>query len=225
MRRHIGGHADGDTACAIDEQIGEACGQHRRLTPRTVIIVREVDSVLVEIVQQHVGDACQARLGVTHGRRRIGIHRSEIALTIDQRHAKRPVLRHSRECIVDRGIAVRMVVAHRVADDLGALAIGPPGDEAAFLAGEQDTPVYRLQSVAHVGQGTADDHAHRVIEIACLHFLDDVDTAVITRRCGRNYGLNVVAQGGPDPLVAWRARPRFSIKSLSLDHGAAIGHR
>jgi hypothetical protein len=35
--------------------------------------------------------------------------------------------------------------------------------------------VDRLQAVAHIGQGARHDHAHRVIEVARLHLVDDVD--------------------------------------------------
>jgi hypothetical protein len=31
--------------------------------------------------------------------------------------------------------------------------------------------VHRLQAVAHVGEGPADDHAHRVVEVGRAHLL------------------------------------------------------
>ena len=58
------------------------------------------------------------------------------------------------ERLVDRGVAVRVVFAHDVADDLGPLAVGTPGDEAASWRVE-DLAVDRLQPVAHVGQARA----------------------------------------------------------------------
>ena len=194
VRRDIGRHADRDAARAVDQQVGEARGQDGGFAARAVVIVREIDRVLVEIVEQHVGNARQPRFGVAHRGGRIGIHRAEIALTVDQRHPQRPVLRHPRERFVDRGVAVRVVVAHHVADDLGALAIGTPGDEAAFLAGEQDASVDRLQTVAHIGKRARHDHAHRVIEIAGLHLIDDVDAGVAAA-CGSGFeNVGVVAQ-------------------------------
>src|SRR5439155_22814278 len=44
---------------------------------------------------------------------------------------------------------------------------------AAFMRGVEDATVDGFQAVAHVGQRTADDHAHGVIEIGALHLLDD----------------------------------------------------
>ena len=90
---------------------------------------------------------------------------------------------------------MRVVVAHHVADDLGALAIGASGDETAFLAGEQDAPVYGLQTIAYIGQRTADDYAHGVIEIARFHLIDDVDARVIvTAGGGGIQNVDIVGQ-------------------------------
>ena len=145
----------------------------------------EVDRVAVDVAEQEVGDLGEPRFGVAHGRRRIGVHRAEIALAVDQRHAHRPALGHPRERVVDRAVAVRVIFTHDVADDAARLAVRPSGDIAGFLAGVEDAAVDRLQAVAHVGQRAADDHAHRVIEVAGLHLLDDRDrrdVAVARRR-------------------------------------------
>ena len=48
VRRHVGGHADGDAGGAVDEQVGVGRGQHRRLELRVVVVGDEVDGVLVE---------------------------------------------------------------------------------------------------------------------------------------------------------------------------------
>ena len=50
---------------------------------------------------------------------------------------------------------------------------------ARFLHGKQDAAVHRFQPIAQVGNGTADDHAHRVIEVGRLHFIDDVDLGAV----------------------------------------------
>jgi len=46
--------------------------------------------------------------------------------------------------------------------------------------------MHRFQSVAYIGQRAADDHAHRVIEVARLHLINDVDALVLTRRTGES---------------------------------------
>ena len=175
VRRDVGRHADRDSAGAVDQQVREAGREDLRLALRGVVIGLEVDRVLVDVAKQEIGDLRQPRLGVSHGRRRIGVHRAEIALAVDQRHPHRPVLRHPREGVVDRLVAVRVIFTHDVADDAARLAVRPPGDIARFLAGVEDSAMDRLQAVAHVGQRAAHDHAHRVIEVARLHLLDDRD--------------------------------------------------
>ena len=150
VRRDVGRHADRDAARAIDEQVGEARGQHLRLMFRRVIIGLEIDRILVEILQQGARHLCQARFGIAHRRRRIGVHRPEIALAVDQRHAHRPVLGHARQRVVDRAVAMRVIFTHHLADQAGGLAIGAVVDEPRFLRGEENAAMDRLQSVAHV---------------------------------------------------------------------------
>src|SRR3712207_8486064 len=49
------------------------------------------------------------------------LFRSEVALPVDQRLGHREVLRQADERVVDRRVAVRVVLAHHVADDARAL--------------------------------------------------------------------------------------------------------
>ena len=96
MWRHIGRHAHCNTACTVDEQVGEAGREDSWLLQRAVIVIREVDSVLVEIIEECVRHSCKSRLGVAHASRWIRVHRPEVALAIDQRNTQRPILCHPR---------------------------------------------------------------------------------------------------------------------------------
>ena len=84
VRRNIGRHADGDAAGAVDQQIGETRRQHHRLMFAAVVIGLEVDGVLVDVVDQRQRRPRQPAFGVAHGRRRIAVDRTEIALPVDQ---------------------------------------------------------------------------------------------------------------------------------------------
>src|SRR3546814_4700972 len=66
-----------------------------------------------------------------------------------------------------------MVLAHDVADDARRLAVGAVVLETGLLHGKQNAPMNGLQAVAHIGQGAAHDHAHRVIEVGGPHLLFD----------------------------------------------------
>ncbi|MCY1171370.1 hypothetical protein D9M73_114790 [compost metagenome] len=181
VRRDVGRHADGDAARAIDQQIGETRRQHRRLALGPVIVGHEIDGVLVDVLEQRTRDLGETRLGIAHGRGLIGVHRAEIALAVDQRHAHRPVLAHTDQGFVDRAVTVRVIFTHRVTDDAGAFAIGPVINEAAFRRRPQDTAVDGLQTITNIGKRARDDHAHRIVEIARLHLVDDRDRGNVGR--------------------------------------------
>jgi hypothetical protein len=49
----------------------------------------------------------------------VSVDRSEVALAVHQHVAHREVLRHAHDGVVDRLVAVRVVLADHVADDAG----------------------------------------------------------------------------------------------------------
>ncbi len=89
----------------------------------SVVVVLEVDRVLVEVVEQRCASSPCA-LGVAHGRGHIAVHRAEIALAVDQRVAQGEFLRHADHRVIDRLVAVRMVLTEHVADEARRLAVG-----------------------------------------------------------------------------------------------------
>jgi hypothetical protein len=176
MGRHVGGHAHGDAARAIDEQQRNLGGEHRRLLHRIVEVVRPVDRLLVDVGHHLVGDLAHTRLGVTHRRRRVAVHRTEVALTENQRIPQRPLLRHAHHGIVDRRVAVGVELTEHVAHDTGRLTRRFIGIEPQFGAHVvQNTAVHGLQTVARVRQGARNDDRHRVVDVGRFHLLLDVD--------------------------------------------------
>ena len=176
VRRHVGGHAHGDAAGAVDDQQRNLRGQHRGLGDRIVEVERPVDRLLVDVGHHLVGDLLHTGLGVTHGGRRVAVHRSEVTLAVDQRVTHRPVLGQTHHGVVDRRVAVGVELTEYVADDTGRLTGGLVGVEVELRAHiVEDAAVYGLQSVAHVGQCARDDDRHRVVDIRRLHLLFDID--------------------------------------------------
>ena len=187
MRRDVGRHADGDAAGAVDQQVWEARRQHNRLFHALVVVGLEIDGVLVDILDQRVRRLRHAHLGVAHRRRRIAVHRAEVALAVGQHQPHREVLRHAHHGVVDRRVAVRMVLGHDLADDARRLAVRLVGGIAGALHAEDDAPVNRLQAVAHIGQRARHDDAHRVVEVGAFHLLFDRDRLDVELR--RAYGI------------------------------------
>ena len=202
VRRDVGGHADRDAAGAVDQQIGEFRRQHPRLAERAVVVVLIVDRVLVEIVEQQLRDLGQPRFGVAHRGRRIAVDRAEIALAVDQRHAHGKVLRHAHHGVVDRLVAVRVILTDDVADGARRLPIRLVPLEAVLVHAEENPAMHRLQAVARVRQRTRHDHAHGVIEIRALHLVENGNGADIRGR-GRLPRLPVVGIGQRQNPVCW----------------------
>ena len=175
VRRDAGGHAHRDALGAVDQQVREAGRQDDRLGGVARVVGDEVDGLLVDVPQHLHGEVLQPALGVPVGRRRVVARRAEVALRIDQRVPHRPRLRHPHEGVVERRVAVRVVVAHDVADDAPALHVVAVRAEARVVHAVEDLAVHRLEPVAHVRQRPADDDRHRVVDVAALHLRLDVD--------------------------------------------------
>ncbi len=123
MRRNIRRHADGNARCAVEQQQGNARSQHRRLCQRFIIVGNEIDGLFFQIGHHLVGNARQAAFRVTHGRGRIAVNRPEVALAVHQHVAQRKILRHAHQRVINRRVAVRMILTHDIADDTGAFLV------------------------------------------------------------------------------------------------------
>ncbi len=136
VRRDAGRHADRDPAGAIGQQIGEQAGEDLRLLLLAIIGRLVIDRAFVEPGHQPLGGPRQPRLGVAVGGGIIPVDIAEIALPVDQRIAQRPFLRQPHHRVIDRLVAMRMILADHVADDAGAFLVGRrPG-----RAGEAASP-------------------------------------------------------------------------------------
>ena len=171
VRRDVRGHADRDARRAVDQQVREARRQDVRLLARLVVVRAELDGVRVDVAEHLRGEPRQARLGVPHRGRSVVVDRAEVALRVDQRVAHREVLAEPDQGVVDRRVAVGVVVPHDAADDVRALAVRAPGLEPGVVHRVEDAAVDRLEPVAHVRQRAAHDHAHGVVEVGGAHLL------------------------------------------------------
>ena len=171
VRRDVRCHADGDTGRAVDEQVREPARQDDGLDLRAVEVGHEVDGVFVDVAHHLRCDASHTSLGVTHCCRAVTVDRSEVALAVNERGADREVLGEAGQRVVDRLVAVRVVVTHHFTDDRRALAVRTRRPEAELVHREDDAAVDWLQSVARVWERAANDHAHRVIDVRRAHLV------------------------------------------------------
>ena len=168
VRRDVRGHAHGDARRAVHQQVRDAGGQHHRLLLRAVVAGPEMDGLLLDLEEHFVRQPRQPAFGVAHGRGRVAVERPEVAGAVDQRIAQREGLRHPHERLVDRRVAVGVVVAHHVAHDLGALAVLRGSRQVLLPHRVENAALHGLQSVTHVRQRARRDHRQRVIQVSRL---------------------------------------------------------
>ena len=164
--RDVRRHADGDAGGAVGEQVREGRRQHHGLALGAVVVVAEVDRVLGEPFEQRRGGGGHPRLGVALGGGVVAVDVAEVALAVDERIADVEVLGEAGEGVVDRLVAVRVVGAHHLADDLRALAEGAVRVEAQAAHAVEDAAVDGLQAVAGVGQRPVHDRRQRIGQVA-----------------------------------------------------------
>ncbi len=211
MRRDVGGHADGDARRAVDQQVGNAGGQDDRFDARAVVIGAFADGPLVDLGQQFAADGCEAALGVAHGRGGVAVERAEVAAAVDQRMPHGEGLGHADQGVVDGGVAVGVVIAHDVADDLGALSVAGVGGESLLPHRVEDAALHGFESVAYVGQSPAGDDGECVVEIALA--------------CGGVQGDGVGAEVVVAVVVAVRvsAGGRHGFGSVAVEEAGVVG--
>ena len=175
VRGHVGGHAHRDARCAVHQQGRDARGHHRGLFQGVVEVGAQVHRLLVQVGEHLLGDLLQARLGVPHGGGAVPVDAAEVALAVHQRVAQAPVLGHAHHGVVHAAVPVRVVLPEHLTHDPGALLVRTVAEHAQLLHAEQHPPVHRLQTVAHVGQGPAHDHRHRIVDVGGAHLVLDVD--------------------------------------------------
>ena len=122
MRRNIGGHADRNPGGPIGQQVGERGGQNDGFLQGAVVIVPKINGVFGQPFQQRLGGLGQPRLGIATGGWVIAVDIAKVALAIHQRIAHVEILRQPGHRIVNRHVAMRVIIAHHIAADLGRFA-------------------------------------------------------------------------------------------------------
>src|SRR5437588_413129 len=88
-----------------------------RLCGGIFVVVRvEADCLLLDVGEDFRSDLRHTRFGVAHRGGGVAVNRAEVALAVNERVAHREVLRHANDCVVNGGVAVRVILADHVAD-------------------------------------------------------------------------------------------------------------
>ena len=68
---------------------------------------------------------------------------------------------------------MRVVFAHRIANRARRFAVRFVMRVADLMHRKQNPAVHRFQAITQIGNGPADNHAHRVIQIGRFHLIND----------------------------------------------------
>src|SRR3990170_7090045 len=171
MRRHVSGHADRYAGRTVDEKIRERGGHDPRFFKRAVVVDPEIHGLFFYVREKLSADPRHPDFGVTHGRRRIAVNRTEVALSVHERVTERKVLHHPRYGVVHGRVAVWVVFAYDVSDHARGFFIRLVPLDTHLVHGEDYAPVHGFESVADVRQSPSYDYAHGVIEVGFLHLV------------------------------------------------------
>ena len=146
----VGGHAHRNTARAVNEQIGQARWQHQGFFFRAVVIGAEINGFFVNVAQHFVGNFGQSDFGVPHGGGVVAVYRAKVALSVHQHMAHRKVLRHTDDGVVNRLVAVRVVLTNHVTHNTRRLFVRAVPVVVELVHGKQHSAVHRLEAVSCV---------------------------------------------------------------------------
>ena len=170
------------------------CPARRRSGTKSTVSSFRSSSISAAI-RRHTG------FRIPHRRRRQPGDRPKVPLLVHQHVADVPLLRHPHQRRIDHALAVRVVVAARVAGNLRAFHAARPSAKDSGRSSRPESAAATASAVANVGQCPADDHAHRVRQIAILKLLLDRQ-------------LDQPAAAFPPARPVWRRRQdRASVRS------------
>ena len=153
VRRNVRRIPTTDSGASVDKQVWKASGQDDGFVFFVVKVGDEIHGVLVDVLQQHFGDARQTGFGITHRGRGIAIDRSVVSVHVDQGHVRFEVLGQANHRFINARVAVGVIFPHDFPDDAGGFLVRFVAHHAHFVHSIQNASLNGFQSVFDVGQG------------------------------------------------------------------------
>ena len=173
VRGYVCGQTDGYAVCAVDQQIGIPAGQNVGLEQAVVEVERKGNGLLVDVAQKLERERLQPGFGISHRGGGVAVHRAEVAVPVDERHAHVEILRHAHHGVVDGAVAVGVILAHAVADDARGLFVRLVGGEPHLGHGVEYAPLNGLEPVLHAGQGAVKNYEFGIGQHGLRHHVLD----------------------------------------------------
>ena len=173
--RDIGSHTHGNTVTAVYQQVRNLGRHHGRLLEGVVEVVHHIHCLLVEVVHDVLTHLRESALRVTHRRRRVTIHGTEVTLSVDEGVTHVPLLTHTNQGTIYRRVAVRVVLTEHLTYHARTFLIRFVTGVSNTEHTVKNTAMHRLETIAHIREGTSHDHRHRIVDVTRLHLLLNVD--------------------------------------------------
>ena len=158
VRRHVGCHTYCNTCGSVTKEEREFGREDCRLLHGLVEVGDHIHSLFVDILHHLLGKLCHLGLGVSVGRCRVAGNGTEVSLWGYDCVALCKVLSQADQCVVDRCIAMGVVLTQHIADYLGTLTGRPAVHQMQLVHCVQDTAVNRLKTVPHIRQRSLNDY-------------------------------------------------------------------
>ena len=198
VRRNLGRHPHCDAVGTVHQQTGHDGGKNLRLYRLAVEVGVEVDRAPVNVLHHGDGELRKPCFRVPVGGRRVPIHRTEIAFSVNQRMPLIESLGEPYERVVDRSVPVRVVLLEDLPDDSRAFGKGAGREQTLPEHRVENPALPRFQAVPDIRERAPDDHRHGVVHVGLRHFGLDVLDALIARpphrtvvTSGRSRGVRI----------------------------------
>ena len=123
MGRNIGGHANGNPRGSVYKKIWKTAWKNTGLLFCLVKVGNKVNRILIDVRKKLHGNLAQTRFRVTHGRRSVSVHGTEVSMAVHQNMAHGPGLGHIYQRPVNGTVSMRMIFTHGITDDTGAFSV------------------------------------------------------------------------------------------------------
>ena len=163
MGWNVTSHTNCNSRCPIYEEVGYQGRQNRGFIEGGIVVGSEINRLFVQIGEKLMGQLVLADFSVSHGRRWISIHRTEVSLTINQSIAHRKMLSHAHKSIIHCGITMGMILTNYVTDNAGGFLVWLIPVVTQLPHRIEYASVHRLEPIAHIWKGPAYDNAHGII--------------------------------------------------------------
>ena len=173
VRRDVCSKTDRDAHRAVDEQVGELARQHIRLLQRVVEVERKADRLLVYVAEHLHRERSQSRLCITHRRGAVAVDAAEVAVSVDEKHARIERLRKPDHRVIDAAVAVRMIFAEALADDPCRLLVRLVGSVAELAHRKEDAALDGFETVFDARQRSVKDDMLGIGHHRSVHYVFD----------------------------------------------------